>query len=442
MDESEPSHPSRDTAMDESETSHSSRLSAHDNPISHGSGGTSQRRSSLSFRESSESTSQPSRSASAHSQSSSHLSRSRTFLPRRTKLDAAASPITSAQRSGMPKRGRSNHTADLLPYNPKRFKPDPSTSASASITRPIRPVPKRTQKNDFSTSHIRVVIPRLKRPLSPPKNRSKQPKRRRSASPRAGPSFLLSLPQPPVRRNPARTRGTSSQSSEAKKVNYYENSDDSDSDSTIHGSVSPSKRPQAPTQGKSQPKSKKLKTSHFPKLSVSDLFKIQESIKTLTIPSWMTRISPRLGIPGSGKLKAAEWLVLYTVYMVLITIPDLSESPNSDNQIVCESIILLVKIVNCAFSRSFDEEQGRTLQFLLQTYRHHIQTHWPNVSDKPNQHIAQHLSDIATLFGPPCYTACWVGERMNGYLIKVPTNHHLGRSIYSFLTQNLCWGNF
>lgn len=140
----------------------------------------------------------------------------------------------------------------------------------------------------------------------------------------------------------------------------------------------------------------------------------------------MTRVPRKIGMASSGTPKATEWLTLYTVYMVLSTIPLLYNSTDPHQKLICNSIIQAAEITNLALSRTFSPEDGDTLASKLKIFRDNLQYHWPTVTVKPNFHIAQHLPQIATLFGPPTYTACWVGERMNGRLIKVPKNRHAG----------------
>jgi hypothetical protein len=112
--------------------------------------------------------------------------------------------------------------------------------------------------------------------------------------------------------------------------------------------------------------------------------------------------------------------------MVLSTIPDLYGSQDANRLAMCKSIIQAAEITNSALSRTFSPNDGKQLGENLKVYREHLKIHWPNVSIKPNLHLAQHLPHIATLFGPPTYTASWAGERMNGILIKIPKNRHIG----------------
>lgn len=162
------------------------------------------------------------------------------------------------------------------------------------------------------------------------------------------------------------------------------------------------------------------------RLTVSDLVDLQETIQSAVTPTWMTRPPKNVGMKSAGTPKASEWFSLYTVYMVLSTIPDMYHSEDPNRQAICESIIQACEITNITASRRFSHDDGDQLASTLKNYRTHLQLRWLDISVKRNLHFAQHIPKITRLFGPPSYTAGWVGERMNGVLIKVPKNYHLG----------------
>lgn len=140
----------------------------------------------------------------------------------------------------------------------------------------------------------------------------------------------------------------------------------------------------------------------------------------------MTRVPTTIGLAKGGKPKASEWLSFYTVYLVLSTIPEKYESPLAECQIICTSLIQLVKITNNIFARTFSHEDGETLQQDLQSYRQHLHSHWKNVSIKPNIHMAQHLPEVARQFGPLPDTAAWTGEHSQGIMGNINKNNHKG----------------
>lgn len=207
-----------------------------------------------------------------------------------------------------------------------------------------------------------------------------------------------------------------------------------ESDTTVRGPAEQS--PQA-TRVTSQPtaesshqhpstKTTRGRSHPNPELTYLDLLDIHKAIATAKTPTWMTRPPNQIGMKSGGTPKASEWFTLYTVYMVLSIIPRIYHSEDIKRSTLCQSLIYAVEIVNCALSRNFSKHDSENLQHLLKTYRDHLATHWEGVSIKPNLHLAQHIPKIAKLFGPPSYTAAWVGERVNGILVKIPKNYHIG----------------
>ena len=48
---------------------------------------------------------------------------------------------------------------------------------------------------------------------------------------------------------------------------------------------------------------------------------LQEGTNSIKFPSWISRLPRNIGLPAAGTPKAAEWLVLYTIHVVLVLIP-------------------------------------------------------------------------------------------------------------------------
>ncbi|EGG09196.1 uncharacterized protein MELLADRAFT_104527 [Melampsora larici-populina 98AG31] len=163
--------------------------------------------------------------------------------------------------------------------------------------------------------------------------------------------------------------------------------------------------------------------AHGPALTPHELKLIHISIEQAITPSWLPVVPSLFGTTAHGSVKAVQWLVLYTVYMVFSLIPyHANAEPNSDSQKIHTAILLATQIINISVSRVMSEEDIQSLGLLLKTYRQHLQTVWPNIKSKPNLHFAQHLPDQCRRLGPPPYTAAWVGERLIGTLVQTPKN--------------------
>ncbi|EGG04657.1 uncharacterized protein MELLADRAFT_108321 [Melampsora larici-populina 98AG31] len=163
--------------------------------------------------------------------------------------------------------------------------------------------------------------------------------------------------------------------------------------------------------------------AHGPALTPHELKLIHISIEQAITPSWLPVVPSLFGTTVHGSVKAVQWLVLYTVYMVFSLIPyHANAEPNSDSQKIHTAILLATQIINISVSRVMSEEDIQSLGLLLKTYRQHLQTVWPNIKSKPNLHFAQHLPNQCRRLGPPPYTAAWVGERLIGTLVQTPKN--------------------
>ena len=161
-----------------------------------------------------------------------------------------------------------------------------------------------------------------------------------------------------------------------------------------------------------------------PSLTPHELQLIHSCIENTTVPSWLTRIPHKFGSASCGTPKAAEWIILYTLYMVILIIPyHHNAEKDSDSAKIHRAVILLIQIVNITTSRVLNEQDIKTLGALLHAYRQHLRAAWPNIKSKPNLHYAQHIPAQVHRFGPPAYLAVWAGERMIGTFVQTPKNH-------------------
>jgi hypothetical protein len=161
-----------------------------------------------------------------------------------------------------------------------------------------------------------------------------------------------------------------------------------------------------------------------PSLTPHELQLIHSCIENTTVPSWLTRVPHKFGTASCGTPKAAEWIILYTLYMVISIVPyHHNAEKDSDSAKIHRAVILIIQIVNITTSRVLKEQDIKTLGALLHAYRQHLQAAWPHMKSKPNLHYAQHIPAQVHRFGPPAYLAVWAGERMIGTFVQTPKNH-------------------
>lgn len=89
-----------------------------------------------------------------------------------------------------------------------------------------------------------------------------------------------------------------------------------------------------------------LQTSNFNfKFTPPLLKKLRNLIEVIVIPSEWTRVPKNLGAASHGSLKAAEWLILYKLYIPILLIVLENEGNSLPNQIM-ENTFHLISALN------------------------------------------------------------------------------------------------
>jgi hypothetical protein len=164
--------------------------------------------------------------------------------------------------------------------------------------------------------------------------------------------------------------------------------------------------------------------------SESQLLSIRDCIQNITIPTWVQRPPVNLGDPSHGKLKAHEYLTLFTSIFPLI-IPELWYGPNTSRtdqeHLQCFHHLVSATNIIASFTASFKKADDYMYHYI--SYRALIQRLYPHFPSKPNHHYAMHNGDLMKWWGPlPCLSE-FFGERVNGMLQSTNTNQRLSRSL-------------
>jgi hypothetical protein len=173
-------------------------------------------------------------------------------------------------------------------------------------------------------------------------------------------------------------------------------------------------------------------TEHFA-FTDAQLQAIRNCISNVTLPTWVQRPPTNLGEPSHGKLKAHEYLTLFSCIFPLI-IPEFWHSEtmlNLQHQHL-QSFHHLVAATNIlssfkASNAGSDEYTNHYVQ-----YRKSIQALFPHVHSKPNHHYAMHNGALLKYWGPLPPLSEFAGERMNGMLQKIKTNRKFRMSLQIF----------
>ncbi|KAJ7149892.1 hypothetical protein C8R43DRAFT_887672 [Mycena crocata] len=169
------------------------------------------------------------------------------------------------------------------------------------------------------------------------------------------------------------------------------------------------------------------------KFTSDQVEKIRSCIKEVSLHTWVTRLPGNLGEKKHGKLKADEYLTLFSVIFPLV-LPEiqLDEDPLR-HEAMMDSFFHLVSATNIV--SSFKTSESAADNFLDHYYHYFssIQNLFPDVNTVPNHHFAMHNAEILKNWGPLTSQNEFMGERMNGMLQKVKTNDHLYDMDYTML---------
>ncbi|KAJ7152202.1 hypothetical protein C8R43DRAFT_1189959 [Mycena crocata] len=164
--------------------------------------------------------------------------------------------------------------------------------------------------------------------------------------------------------------------------------------------------------------------------------KIHAGLASVVIPSWIDRPPVNLGEKSHGKLKADNWLVLFTIFFPLI-IPELwhkSSSSAKDKKLLANfhDLIAATNIL-CSYAVS-PTEADTYLEHYVQ-YLESSKSLFPGLTTRPNHHYAIHNAAQMKWWGPLPKLAEFMYEGHNGSLQKIKTNNHMWELDLTMLRQ-------
>ena len=157
-----------------------------------------------------------------------------------------------------------------------------------------------------------------------------------------------------------------------------------------------------------------------------ELGAIRLCIQEVALPTWVARPPTNLGEASHGKLKADEYLVLFTVILPHV-LPVLWWNKGNKEHQLFDSFYHLITSINiiCSFSTS-DVEADAYMEAYVK-YRKSIQDLFPYYPSKPNHHYAMHNGKLLKFWGPLATLSEFPGERLNGLMQKVKTSHRTSK---------------
>ena len=159
--------------------------------------------------------------------------------------------------------------------------------------------------------------------------------------------------------------------------------------------------------------------------TAEELAALRSDLQRITLPSHVDSPPRNFGSASHGKLKADAWFVL-TALITPITFIRLwsNEHPDSRKGKLLRNFIALSQAVWLA-SRTYQTDAT------IAQFRDHISDYVSNIPElfpmhddsvRPNHHLALHIHEYFTAFGPAHSWSCYPCERVIGHLQKVNIN--------------------
>lgn len=169
------------------------------------------------------------------------------------------------------------------------------------------------------------------------------------------------------------------------------------------------------------------------------LSRIHACIDKTHIPTWIARPPRNLGEKSHGKLKADQWLTLYTIFFPLILPEIWLASKKSQDTALLDNFHDLVKCTNivCSYTASNSAADNYLHHYIK--YRRSSKHLFPGVATRPNHHYAMHNAELMKFWGPLPMLSEFPYEQHNGTLQKIKTNWHICEADFTKLLW--CFSN-
>ncbi|KAH9940335.1 hypothetical protein B0H21DRAFT_697683 [Amylocystis lapponica] len=161
--------------------------------------------------------------------------------------------------------------------------------------------------------------------------------------------------------------------------------------------------------------------------------RITDVIRDTETPSWLGSVPNNYGHAAAGTLKADEWRTLSTVYFPIALVSMWGEGSQHPSDKVATRYRRLLDHTMALVSAVIVVCKYTTSRTRMTQYRQYVRA-WaqglkelhPNVKPRVNSHMAFHIYDFLSLFGPVYSWWCFPFERLIGQLQRMPQNHKFG----------------
>lgn len=162
-------------------------------------------------------------------------------------------------------------------------------------------------------------------------------------------------------------------------------------------------------------------------LGRSRLKEIWKDMEKTTLPSWCSPAPPQIGDKGQGKISADGWRVFCTVHLI-VTLGRLwgSQPDDSREKQLFVNFCDLIAATKVATGRSVTVARAEEFRNIMLKYLSGLDKLFPMIRLVPYHHIAVHMTELLSHFGPSTTWRCWVFERYNHMLQNIETNGRFG----------------
>jgi hypothetical protein len=166
-----------------------------------------------------------------------------------------------------------------------------------------------------------------------------------------------------------------------------------------------------------------------------EMEEIWSDIRNMVTPSWITSVPKDLGSPRHGKPKADQWRVLGTTYLPVSLVRLWAKVHKGDKRSercrkILDMTISLLSAVIIASSRVTSSSRADLYLQHMQAYLNGIHDLFPQYKFHPNHHMALHLHEYLTLYGPVHAWWTFPFERIIGMLQRISTSSKIGKTYY------------
>ncbi|KAH8981441.1 hypothetical protein EDB86DRAFT_3131237, partial [Lactarius hatsudake] len=173
-------------------------------------------------------------------------------------------------------------------------------------------------------------------------------------------------------------------------------------------------------------------------LGRSRLKEIWNDMEKTTLPSWCSPAPPRIGDKGQGKISADGWRVFCTVHLI-VTLGQLwgSQPADSRERQLFVNFCDLIAATKTVAGRSVTMARAEEFRDLMLKYLSGLDKLFPMIRLVPYHHLAIHMTELLSHFGPTTAWHCWVFKRYNHMLQNIETNGRFGE-LEKTLFERMC----